>query len=93
MADYDSGVLSLQLTYSPSFSAKLTSSTIKNKQCVLIYYDEFRDELYLDCKYLHKYRIENWPIITEKVMPRQDITIREITSTSNLVALVGRDIF
>jgi hypothetical protein len=39
MADYDSGVLSLQLTYSPSFSAKLTSSTIKNKQCMLIYYD------------------------------------------------------
>jgi hypothetical protein len=39
MADYDSGVLSLQLTYSPTFSAKLTSSTIKNKQCMLIYYD------------------------------------------------------
>jgi len=43
MADYDSGVLSLQLSFSPSFSAKLTSSTIKNRQCVLIYYDEYRD--------------------------------------------------
>jgi hypothetical protein len=94
IADYNAGVLSLQLIFgSQGLQTKLTSSSIPNKLCNLIYYDSFNDELYLNCRKLMKYRINNWPIIDEKVLPRQEISIREIISTQSVVALVGREIF
>lgn len=37
--------------------------------------------------------IKDWPLITEKVLPRQEITIKEITSNKGVVALVGRNVF
>jgi hypothetical protein len=93
LVDYSSGLLSLQLSFAPSLTAKFTSSPKSLKQCTLIHYDKFADELYVNCHDLHKFRISGWPIIDEKVLPRQEITVREITSTSRVVALVGRDIF
>ena len=40
MLDYHTGVIPVKLTISPSsLSASLTSSTIKNSQCNVIYYD------------------------------------------------------
>lgn len=94
IVDYNSAILSMQLTFGKdSLSTRLTSSTIPKKQCNLVYYDPFNDELYLNCKTLQKYRINNWPIIDEKVLPKQDISIREITSSGPVVTLVGRDIF
>lgn len=94
IVDYNSAILSMQLIFgSDTLTTRLTSSNISKKQCNLIYYDSFNDELYLNCKTLQKYRINNWPIIDEKVLPRQDISIREITSSGPVVALVGRDIF
>ena len=93
MVDYVSGLIALQVDYSNSLSAKLTSSTKKLKACTLIYYDRFSDELYLSCRELFKFRISGWPTLDEKVLPKSEISIREIISTSKMVALVGRDIF
>jgi hypothetical protein len=76
-----------------SLQVRSTSSTIKNNFCNVIYYDSYNDELYLNCRELHKYLINNWPLFTEKVLPRQEISIREISSNKGVVALVGRNVF
>jgi hypothetical protein len=92
--DHRTGVIPLQLTISTTgLQARRTSSTIKNSQCNVIYYDAYADELYLNCRELHKYRIGRWPIFDESVLPRQEISVKEITSSQSTVALVGRDIF
>jgi len=88
------GVIPLQLNItSKNISARLTSSTIKNSQCNVIYYDQYMDELYINCRELHKYRISKWPVFDETILPRQEISIRDITSSGDTVALIGRNIF
>lgn len=61
--------------------------------CNLVAYDRYNDELYLNCKELHKFRINNWPIFDEKVLPKLDISVKEIVITQNMIALVGREAF
>ncbi len=92
MLDHNSGVLSLQLVLGSSFQAQLTSSVIKNTFCNLIYYDSFTEELYLNCRELIKYHINNWPILDEKVLPRQEIAIRSMSSSGGSVVLAGRNV-
>ena len=41
------------------------------KGCNVIYYDSYQDELYLNCQKLHKYKIHNWPVVDETVLPQQ----------------------
>lgn len=91
--NWQTGMLSLQLTFGGSMGMKVTSSVISIPNCEVIYYDTYQEELYLSCDDLHKYRISEWPVIAEKVLPKQDITIREITTTKELLALVGRNVF
>ena len=72
MLDHNSGVLSLQLILSANgLKAQLSSSVIKNNFCNLIYYDSFTEQLYLNCRELIKYHINNWPVLDLKVLPRQ----------------------
>lgn len=92
--DHGIGVIPVQLTITGStLKCQLTSSTIKNNYCNVIYYDSYSEDLYLNCRELHRYRISNWPLFTEKILPRQEISIKEITSNRGIVALVGRNIF
>ncbi len=70
--DHNTGLFPLQLTIGKdSLQARQTSSTKANSFCNLIYYDSFFEELYLNCRELHKYRIDKWPLFEEKILPRQ----------------------
>ena len=92
MLDHNSGVLSLELSFGSRLQAQLTSSVIKNSFCNLIYYDSFTEELYLNCRELIKYQISKWPILDERVLPRQDIAIRSMSSSGGSVVLAGRNV-
>lgn len=88
------GVVPLQLTMTVSkLTARKLLSTIKKSQCNVIYYDVQADELYINCRELHKYWIGKWPTVEETILPRQEISVRDIVSSGNTVALVGRNIF
>ena len=61
--DHNTGLFPLQLTIGKGqLQARPTSSTKANSFCNLIYYDSFTEELYLNCRELHRYRINNWPL-------------------------------
>lgn len=93
MLDHNSGVLPLQLVIGgDTLKAHLTSSVIKNNYCNLIYYDSFTEELYMNCRELIKYHINNWPVLDQKVLPRQEISVRSISSAGGSVVLAGRNV-
>ena len=75
--DHHTGVIPLHIAKNGSgLSAKRTSSIISVKGCNVIYYDATQEELYVNCRELHKYRVKNWPLFDETILPRQEISIR-----------------
>lgn len=90
--DHNSGILSYSLSFAP-LVYRVASPPIKNSLCSLLFYDKTTEDLYLNCRELHRYRLAHWPVIEEKVLPRQDISVRDIVANRELLVLVGREVF
>lgn len=94
MLDENAGIYALELVLQTNqFSWKLMPSVIRKRLCTLIFYDLNSDELYVSGRELFSFKISEWPIFSEKVLPKPDITIKEITSIKDMTAFVGRNIF